>query len=366
MRLLRALSVFAAMLIPCVAGSAPVKGTHAYDYRNNPYVGALLDREVVILSPRGMLAPGRVDSLVSAGVKVYVLIQPNQIFTNGVAIGSRPGDVQTFPWDTATYNLAVKYNAIMRDSTGAYLDMFGGTSWQGMVLDFRIREFGSEYAALIASMFPKLSGVVFDYGCGDLAWMALKIDPSVWVDWRAGWKSFVADLGTTNPQIATIAQCDQWPNGFSAEFDGILLERVGSALNPPVKSWNTTKSHKVFYRQEWTDPRTRRLFAGMALLSDGLFDQCGDPNKVPPVHIRDLEHFELSLGIPGDTWWERVPNVYQRMFSRGLVIVNMQSWPYYYEASRTKTYEIMPYDALVAQTRSPDGRWIKWITNSGR
>lgn len=357
------------LLLGASTASSAVTGTSAYDYRNNPSVGPLLDREMVVLSARGMFAPGRVDSLLGSGVKPWMLVQPNQSFVNGLAIGSRPGDDRTFPWDTATYQLAMKHGAIMRDSTGAYLDMFGGTQWQSMVLDFRNRAFGADYAALLVSMFPRLSGLVLDYGCGDLAWMGLKVPLSVWPDWRAGWIAYLAELRRLRPDLVVVSQCDKWQRDLPV--DGVLLEQAGYSLQTPAKAFSTTRDlvgagKRAHYWQEWSDKRTRRFFAAIALMFDGTYRQTGTPNIVPPVNYRHPEHFDLSVGVPGSAAWERAPGVWQRMYTRGLVILNVTGATMTYQYNQTTAFTIPPGDALVLQNRDTRGRFIVAKTNAGR
>lgn len=356
--MIRALTV-ALLLLPAIALGEVRNNTFAYDYRNTPNVSRLLDRQIIIFSMRGMIA--KRDSVPDYAGRVFALTQPNLAFTNGVAIGSRPGDEYIFPWDTAAYTLTQKHDAIMRDSTGNLLDMFGGTQWQSMVLDFRDSAFARDYASLMRERrFLGNLGVALDYGCGDLAWMALKVDPSTWPEWRQGWRYFLQELGTSSPRIC---QCDQWPRGFDSECDGILFERVGQGLNPFSKVWGIARSlpreRIVFLRQEDTQSRSRRAFATMSLLlPNAYYDQCQDPNVVPPVHLKNIEHFGLNIGDEGGDYWERSPGVFQRMYTRGLVILNTTNQPYRYSK-----YTIGPQDGFVAQTRDGKGRWMTWATN---
>lgn len=359
-----AASLVLALFLAVPASAAPVHGSFAFDYRNNPQVGPLLDRELVVLSARGMLAPGRVDSLAAAGVAAYFLIQPNQAFSGGVPIGSRPGDPATFPWDTATYRLALEHDALMRDTTGAWLDMFGGGTWSSVVLDFANPKFGAEYAALLVATFPRADGLVLDYGC---PWIPVPVPG--WAEWRAGWIEMLNEVRRRRPDLVLISQCDQWARDLPV--DGVLLERVGSALNPPAKSFATTRAlyaagKRVLYRQEWTDAPTRRYFAGSALMWDGAFDQCADPNKVPPVHWRDIEHFELSVGLPAGDPWERSPGLWQVMTTRGLVIVNVSAPTLTYQYNRTTSFIVPAGDALALQNRDERGRFMRAVTNAGR
>lgn len=352
-------------VFPGRAHAAPVRGTFAYDYRNNPVVADLLDRELVVLSARGMLAPGRADSLAAAGVRPFVIVQPNQAFVAGQAIGSRLGDDRTFPWDTATYQLATKHGALMRDSvTGAWLDMFGGSPWSSVVLDFRDRDFALEYAALLASTFPKARGVVLDYGC---PWIPIALPD--WPAWRAGWVDYLAELRRLRPDLVLVSQCDKWATDLPV--DGVLLERVGAALNPTVKSFATAQAlaragKRVHLRQEWASSTTRRYFASLAVMFDGTFDQCGDPNRVPPMHVRDLEHFALVAGVPAGDAWERAPGVWQRMLTRGLVIVNVSGAPFVYRYNTSTTFTVFAGDALLLQNRDSRGRFMRAVTNAGR
>lgn len=354
-------------VFPRTVHAAPVRGTFAYDYRNNPVVADLRDRELVVLSARGMLAPGRADSLIAAGSRPYVIVQPNQAFTGGVPIGSRLGDDRTFPWDTATYRLALEHDALMRDSTGAWLDMFagaGGGTWSSVVLDFRNRAFGKAYAALLVATFPKAAGVVLDYGC---PWIPITLPG--WADWRAGWVAYLDEVRRLRPELVLISQCDQWKTDLPVA--GVLLERVGAALNPPAKSFATARAlagagKRAHLRQEWASSTTRRYFASLAVMFDGTFDQCGDPNRVPPVHVRDLEHFTLVAGVPAGDPWERSPGVWQRMLTRGLVIVNVSGPPFVYRYNTTTTFTVNAGDALLLQNRDSRGRFMKAATNAGR
>ena len=351
------------------AQAAPVRGTFAYDYRNVPNVADFLDRELVILSARGMLAPGRADSLKEAGVKPLFLLQPNQAFAGGAAIGSRPEHARQYPWDTATWRLVTKHDALMRDSTGGSLDMFAGTSWSSMVLDFRNRPFGREYAALLVEMFPRADGVVLDYGCGDLGWMGLSTPRATWVDWKAGWIDFLAEVRRLRPDWILVSQCDQWNRALPV--DAVLLERVGAALNPRDKTLVTARAlagakKRVLLRQEGIDARTRRFFSGLALLFDGAFDECGDPNFVPPIHRRDVEHFELAVGRPAGDVRERSRNVLVRAMERGVVVVNASDRAWSYDHASGTRYKVAPGDALVLQDRDAKGRPIPPRTNAGR
>ncbi|MEO6463796.1 MAG: hypothetical protein ABIP29_12050 [Candidatus Eisenbacteria bacterium] len=363
-RLVLVLALALALLTP-PASAAPVHGSFAYDYRNTPTVAPLLDRELVILSARGYFAPGRVDSLHAAGVKPYVIVQPNQAWRlRGVAIGAAPGDDRTFPWDTATYRLARRHDAILRDSTGISIDMFGGVSWSSMVLDFGNREFAREYAALLVATFPRAAGVLLDYGC---PWIPVALPD--WASWRAGWIGMLEEVRRRRPDLALISQCDQWTRDLPV--DGILLERVGSALNPPARSFATARAlraagKRVFFRQESTDAGTRRFFAGTALVFDGAFDQCADPNQVPPLHRRNVEHFELAGGPAAGDAWESSPGIWQRMTKRGLVIVNASARPHTYRDNATTAFVIPAGDALLIQYRDHRGRLIKARSNAGR
>jgi hypothetical protein len=358
------LALLGMILAPTVE-AATVRGSFAFDYRNLPSVGPLLDREIVVLSARGYLAPGRVDSLVAAGVRPFVLVQPNQAWRlGGVAIGAAPGDDRAYPWDTATYLLATKHDAILRDSTGAFVDMFGGVSWSSMVLDFGNRAFGRDYAALLAGAFPRAAGVVLDYGC---PYMPVPVPD--YEGWRAGWIAYLEELRRLRPDLELVSQCDKWKPELPTS--GVLLERVGSALNPPAKSFATARAlagagRRAFFRQEWTAPQTRRFFASTAVMFAGAFDQCADPNKVPPLHWRDVEHFELSPGYPVGDAWERAPGIWQRMTSRGLVLVNVSAPTLVYRYNTTTTFYVPAGDALLIQNRDERGRFIKARSNAGR
>ena len=112
--------------------------------------------------------------------------------------------------------------------------------------------------------------------------------------------------------------------------------------------------------------RTRRFFSTAALLLGGMFDQIGDPKLVPPINVRDIEHFELQIGIPATTYWERSPGVWQRMFTRGHVIVNAGTAPFVYRYSVSTSYTIQPSDAIVIQNRNSKGHFIRPLTNYGR
>lgn len=366
---MRAVTWIVAALLAVGAGAssaAPVRGTFAFDHRNAPSIAPLLDRELVILSARGMLAPGRADSLLAAGAKPYLIVQPNQAWrVGGAAIGAAPGDDRTFPWDTATYELALKHDAIMP------IDMFGGVSWSSMVLDFGNREFGRAYAALLVGTFPKAAGVLLDYGC---PWIPVELPD--WTGWRAGWVAMLHEVRRLRPDLVLISQCDQWKTDLPV--DGVLLERVGSALNPPAKSFATTRAlaaagKRALYRQELAgvgltaDPaKTRRFFATAAVMFDGAFDLCADPNTPRPAHWPDLEHFTMSVGSPGVSAWERVPGVWQRQFSRGIALVNLSGVTFVYPYNKSTTFYLGPNDGLLIQYRAESGRFIKAVSNAGR
>lgn len=368
--------VVAAILVAiygCDARADVRPGSFACDFANRPGAAKMVGAEQAILTTRGVLSPAA-DTLRSGGTKLVVMIQPTIAFVNGQAIGSRPGDAATYPWDTPLYQLALARDAVVKDSTGAWAEMYPGhPAWQAKVLDMRDGKFVEELAQLIVATFPRTSGRLWDYGCGDLAWMQLPgVDPGIWPAWREGYRRLLTRVRELAGGV-NVCQCDKWPVGFDATCDGVLLEKAGWDLNPPRDAWaDATRipGRRVYLRHEDTWSQRRRLFAGMALVTGGLFSQSpvlplpgGGHNFAP---MKDPEHWELTLGEPGGSWWERSPRVYQRMFSRGLVIVNLSDAPLVYAVSAKRTYTIASLDALVAQTRDARGRYITWITTQGR
>jgi hypothetical protein len=344
-------------------------GTYGWNYKNVPTVAPFEGYEFVALSPRGILAPGVLDSLRAFGASPMILLQPFVAVSNGAILTGTD-----YPWDTAVAALAQEHNAILRAPDGSYVDQFPGDRWDAWILDYRDTAFVDEFAALIVQTFGgKAFGILWDYGCGDLSWENLSgVDPTIWPAWRRGFARLVARVRAGRGIGIHITQCDQWPGELASSFDGLHMEQAGMSLNPPVKVWaNATRypGRWNLIRQEDTYPQRRRLFAAIARLTDARFNQCdlrGDFGGGSEQNLRDFEHFGMDLGTSTNNWWARAPGVYQRMFSRGVVLANLSSAPYVYQLSKTVSYTIQPSDGLTIQTRDALGRFITRITDAGR
>lgn len=344
-------------------------GTYAWDYHNAPYVGRYAGYEFVALSTRGALARGAADSVHAAGGKVLMQWQPVVAVSNGIAL-----EGAQYPWDTALHELARRRGAILTDSTGGFVDLFPGDRWDAWVLDMRDTAFVDELAQLMTTMYRgRVNGTLFDYGCGDLGWAALPhLNPGIWPAWRQGFRRLVGAVRQAKGGWLSILQCDKWPVGFEEVADGLYLEKAGWSLNPPAKVWASATrfpNRWVLIRVEDLVASRRRLFAGMALLADARFnwsDLRGDSGAGSDFQPRDPEHFELSIGAAPGSWFTKAPGVLERVFTRGLVIVNLSPAPYVYQVSQTRSYTIQPNDALTIQTRDAAGRWIVWLTDAGR
>ena len=362
----------AALALVLFAGSAGAQvrlGTFGWNEKNRPAVAPFAGYEYVYLAPRGALSPGAADSLRSFGATPLVLLQPTLAVSGGAPLTG-----PDYPWDTALAGLTARHGALLRGPDGAPIDLFPGDRWDAWVLDYRDSAFVDSLAALIVGTFmPKSGGIVWDYGCGDLSWAALPgADPAIWPAWRRGFARLVARVRAARGGGLQIAQCDQWPGELAPGFDGILLEQAGWSLNPAAKGWATATrfpNRWILIRQEDQVASRRRLFAAIAYLTGARFNQCnlqGDFGGGTDQNFHDLEHWGLDIGVSGGPWFERAPGIYQRMFSRGLVIANVSGSMLVYPYNKATTFIIPRGDGLVLQNRDARGRFIHAVTDYGR
>ena len=103
-----------------------------------------------------------------------------------------------------------------------------------------------------------------------------------------------------------------------------------------------------------------------ALLTDGVFAQCADPNRVPSVSVKDPEHWELDLGPAAGPWRRLDPGIYERSFTQGVVVANLGRGAYRHTGGDGRTRTIPAHDALIAQTKNASGPLVPWITTSNR
>lgn len=352
------------------AHAEPVRpGTFAWSYKNRPTVAPLAGYEYVVVSGRGILAPGVADSLRAAGAIPLVWLQPVVAVVDGVPI-----EGPDYPWDSALLELARARGGILRDPAGAPVDLFPGGKYSAWVLDLRDSTFVDELAALLVSRLlgVRAGGVLHDYGCGDLSWANLPgVDPAIWPAWRAGFVRLLEALRAARGGGIQIAQCDQWTD-LAPHEDGAFFEQAGMSLNPPAKVWASANRYPgkwIFIRDEDLGAQRRRLFAAIAYLTGARFNQCdlrGDFGGGTKANAKDLEHFGMSLGASSGPWFQKAPGVYERLFARGVVLANLSSFPYVYALTSSVRYTILSSDGLTMQTRDERGRYITRITDAGR
>ncbi len=355
-------------LLQSVGLAAPRIGTFAWNYKNRPVVAPYNGFEYVAVSPRALLQPAIVDSLRSFGATPIVWLQPTLAIAGGAPLVG-----PDYPWDTAVVELATRRNALLRSSSGAPVDLFPGPGYDAWILDYRDTAFVDEFAALIVNTFGgKAAGVFWDYGCGDVSWASLDVDPAVWPAWRSGFRRLVDRVRTPQLGLLGILQCDQWPADLVATSDGAFFEQCGMSLNPLPKVWTNANRYPgkwTFVRVEELVPQKRRAFAALAYLTDARFnlsDLRGDYGGGTKETVKDYEHFTLSIGASVGPPVEVAPRVWRRTFTRGLVILNLSASTYVYSASKNQSWKIAPNDGFVLQNRDELGRWITIKTNAGR
>jgi hypothetical protein len=360
--LLAASLVAGACILQPVGGVSAAEifpGTIGVDYRNRPEVAALTGYEYVVLSPRAAL---EANNLFSRGSKILYWIQPVVCFWKG-----KPPSEATF--EGAVYRLAQGHGALLQDSTGNRAEIRGDDIEACYLVDFRNREFAEQMAALVSQRFKGVAGILFDYGCPDLAWeVSLKsVDPTVWKDWAEGYRAYRERIRELEPGWKLFCQCDRWASWLPGVCDGLALEKVGWSLIPYPEAWRTMNaraSQNVLLVEEPEAnrvPSRRRLTAALCYLTDGLFAYREASSGIP-LPIRDPEHFELYLGEFEEGFTEPSPGVYERHSTHGVVVANLSDKPH-----RHGDYTIAPEDALIAQTRDREsGEPIDWLTTLDR
>ncbi|UCG11952.1 MAG: hypothetical protein JSU72_15760 [Deltaproteobacteria bacterium] len=332
--------------------------TIGMDYRNQPEWQKLTGYEYAIVSPRAdhARAAHAVDSLIAHGTDIIYWIQPFLCYYMG-------NPVTGWDYDDALLEVVRKHDAILKDPGGFAPTVEGDDISGCYVLDFTNRDFVREYAAVVTAAGEKSKGVLFDYGCIDLAWEPnLKtITAEQWREWGSGYYLVHDEIRRIRPDWFQICQCNRWGGWLSGTCDGLLFEKVGWSLNPYMHVWKTINAegtHSVIM-QQINYPKGRRLTAGMALLTDSYFNY-RDINIHVWHNIKAPEYFELMTGdFYGRPYWERAPGVFMRIGTHGRVLVNLSQEPYKY-GSRT----IPAMDAVVIQHRDPEtGRFMKWIDN---
>lgn len=347
------------------AHAAPRIGTFGWTYKNGPTVAPFEGYEYVVLSARGLLQPGKVDSLRAFGATPLVWLQPDIAVSGGVPIS---GAAQ-YPWDSGVLELVTFRDALLKTIDGQPVQLFPGNPSSPWLLDFRDTVFVDDYARLTNQALAKAGGFVHDYGCGDIGWARLPgVDPSIWPAWRRGYIRWVSKLHGIQ-----ILQCDnQWQADLTPVADGFYSEQCGMSINPAAKVWaNATR-----YPQKWNLIRVeelnyqkRRLFAGIARIAEARFNWCdlrGDYGGGSNQNFKPMEYFVMDLGPSDGAWWSPTPGVYQRLFTRGVVLVNLSASSYVYRLSKNVSYTIQPQDGITMQTRGTDGRFIRRITDANQ
>jgi len=348
------------LLLFSTATAAPRPGTVAMDYRNAPQWQTLTDYERVVLSPRAGTARGgwAVDSLRAHGVKTIIWLQPNISTWQGQPITD-------WPVDAAMWPVALAYNAIHKDSTGAYIPLYQGPGWYS--LDFSVPGFPEALAGAVGASLPPADGLLHDHGCCTSEWMAqLRNVPGIdWPAWSNGYYRYRAGLGDATLGIPQISECNVWNSWIPQVSAGILLEGVGPPQNLTsyTRAWDLLQAKPLsILLCQSPVPQHRRVLSTMALVagcgfqhSPTFFQGGGYSNT------RDIEHFELGLGTPGTSIIVLAPGVFYRPFSRGWALVNLAAQTYSFQ-----NFKVAPNDGLACQTRDSAGRWIVKRTNQGR
>jgi len=358
------LGVLLGALFSIASNASPRTGTFLWNYKNRPVVGPLSGYEYVAVSPRAILIQSVADSLSLIGAHALVWLQPAIATTNGVPVSG-----PDFPWDTAALDLVTRYNAILKKVDGTPAVLWPGVYGSTMI-DYRDSAFVDAYAQLILDKFRgRSAGVLWDYGCGDVSWANLGVDPAIWPAWRAGFRRLIQ---ATRAGGLSIIQCDQYPEDLVPVSDGIRYEQAGMSLNPLGKVWKNVTAHPdkiAFVGVEELVPLKRRAFASLSLLTGSRFnwsDLRGDYGGGTKESYRDPEHFELDLGATAGALRNRGGGVWARNFKRGFVVLNMGTTPHAYYLTSTTKLVVQPGDGLVCQTRDTAGRYITRITNAGR
>jgi hypothetical protein len=355
------------LLLTCGSSTAaPRIVTFDWNYKNRPVVAPYAGYEYVVVSTRGILAPGVADSLKAFGAGALVWMQPGIAVTNGVPVSGRD-----YPWDSAALDLVKRRGALLRKGNGQLVELFPRVTHGAQVLDFRDSVFVDEYAALIASTFRgKAVGILQDYGCGDIAWAELGVERSVWPAWRRGFIRLCDRLRALG--FLVIIQCDKYPKDLVPVSDGAFYEQAGMSLNPLTKVWSNTvvqPERRMFVRLENLVPQKRRAFATLSLLAGACFnwsDLRGDYGGGTKETYRDFEHFDMNVGPATGPIVTLAPGVYSRPFERGAAVLNASGRTYVYKLTSTVQFRIPPEDGLVIQTRDEAARTIRRITNEGK
>lgn len=366
---LRTLLCALLLALPALALSAPRAGTFAWNYKNRPVVAPYAGYEYVVISSRGVLAPGVVDSLRAFGATPLVWLQPTL-----AVVGGQPIQGPDYPWDTAVLELAQRRGAVLKTADGRPADLFppSGSGYDAWLLDYRDSAFVDELGDLILERLVagRCGGVLWDYGCGDVSWNpAIGIDAATWADWRRG---FVRLADRVRRGGLSLTQCDQYPADVVPATDGVFYEQAGMSLNPLQKVWRNVTAHpdrRALVRVEELVAQKRRAFATLSLLTGARFnwsDLRGDYGGGTKESVPDFEHFVLSIGATAGAIQTRSAGVYARNFTRGIAVLNTSTAPHTYWLTSTVKVVIQPGDGLVMQTRDERGRYIKRITNEGR
>jgi hypothetical protein len=353
------LLALALAVVAANADAAVRTGTFAYDYRNVPVVSRFDGFEVVVLSARGATLQAPIDTVHAWGGRVLALVQPTLATWHG-----RPTeDRRQYPWDARLWRAARAHEAVLHDARGDTLWMFRGEPYAAALWDLGDSSFVASVAEAIVDSsggLGRADGIVLDYGCGGVP--VDGIAPAAAARWSQGWRELVARVRRARPGWSVVCQCDRFTETATPEAcDGLLLERVGHSLNPPAKAWSEIardSASRPLLRQEDARPDRRRLFAAIALLTDGLFAQGGDPNATPSVAERNPEHWELDLGAPSGPWRRRAPAVYERRFERGHVVANLSTARHTFRQRDGAMFRIPPGDGLVLQDRDAAGKTI--------
>ena len=331
----------------CSAEAAEVhRGTVGFDYRNRPLWKDYIGFQYAVISPRAYV---QAESLWAHETIPVAWVQPFVCHWEG-----RPAIVA--PYDNALWQTVQAFDAVVKDTTGQWASISGHDISACYPMDFSVEGFPDSLAHAVAKHLAKFGGVLWDYGCKDLAWAhSLRdVDPDLWPAWTTGYLEYRQTLRELLAGKAVFfCQCSRWGT-IDSVCDGLALEKVGWTLNPFQRTWDMLHAHgeynMIMYMGEQNDSG-QKLAAGMSLLTETLYSwrpwsDMHSPNRNP-------EHFDLYIGDPKPYTWEREKGVYQRHFSHGLVIVNMTDrWVKY--GSR----QIAPMSSLVIQTRDRnDGKY---------
>lgn len=341
---------------PCFAQTLDsvtiLPGTSFHAYQNRPHWRAGIGYEWAFFSPR---AVAEADSLRATGTNVGVWLQPWVCVWRGAWFRGTRFD------DALVYLATEKYDAVLRDSTGALAGVDEGDISGCFALDFRVPGFAGDLAESVNALGA--DGVYLDYGTCDISWIVplRDVPRDVWPAWREGYSRYKRALG--GRVIGGVRDaCRDDVDGASMEGVPWIYSyrRALDTMTPP-------NTGLLFCQVGSGARRERRVLAAISLLTGALFNwrdftAAGIPN------LRAPEFFDLEMGPPagrleeGRYWWEYPAGIIRGRTLYGLVILNLSGQPYRY-GSRT----IAAADALVAQVKDPaTGRFIKWRTTEGR